>query len=163
MSVGPVVAAAGLALLSRIDGSGGYADQVLPAVLVFSLGLSITVAPLTATVMAAGGEEHAGVASAINNAVARIAGLLAVALVPVLAGISGADYLRPAAFNEGFRQGVWICAGLCAAGGLLAYATIRNPRTEAHEPVFSCPLDGPPLRCTGEMHPRYGRADVQLD
>jgi len=152
MSVGPVVAAAGLALFSRIDASGGYAVEVLPAVLVFALGLATTVAPLTATVMSAGGEEHAGVASAINNAVARIAGLLAVALVPVLAGISGADYRLPAAFSDGFHRGVWICAGLCAAGGLLAYATIRNPEREepAEEPVFHCPLLGPPPSCRSE-------------
>jgi EmrB/QacA subfamily drug resistance transporter len=147
MSVGPVVAAVGLALLTRIDASGSYVEQVLPAVLVFALGLSFTVAPLTATVMAAGGEA-AGVASAINNAVARVAGLLALALVPVLAGLSGADYRVPAAFAEGFRRGTWISAAICAAGGLLAYATIRNSplRPPAQEPVFHCPLSAPPLQ-----------------
>ncbi|MDX6644461.1 MAG: hypothetical protein QOK40_188, partial [Miltoncostaeaceae bacterium] len=150
MTVGPVVAGVGLALLTRIDGSGGYVNQVLPAVLVFALGLSATVAPLTATVMAAGGEDHAGVSSAINNAVARIAGLFAVALIPVLAGISGADYRVPAAFAEGFRTGSWICAALCAAGGLLAFATIRNAELGPlpHETASHCPLDAPPLRRT---------------
>jgi EmrB/QacA subfamily drug resistance transporter len=165
MSVGPVVAAGGLALFVRIDGSGGYAAQVLPAVLVFALGLSITVAPLTATVMSAGGEGRAGVASAINNAVARIAGLLAVALVPVLAGISGADYLHPPAFSEGFHRASWICAGLCAAGGLLAYATIRNPRVEPavpEEPLLHCPLLGPPPACGRDAEPRYHRAEAPL-
>jgi EmrB/QacA subfamily drug resistance transporter len=148
MTVGPIVAGVGLALLVRVEAGGGYAEQVLPAVLVFALGLSLTVAPLTAAVMAAGGEEHAGVASAINNAVARAAGLVAVALVPVLAGISGADYRRPEAFSDGFRQGMWICAGLCAAGGIVAFAAMREERgaAPAAEPTSHCPLDAPPLR-----------------
>jgi EmrB/QacA subfamily drug resistance transporter len=158
MTVGPIVAAVGLALLVRVDADGSYVDQVLPAVLVFGLGLSCTVAPLTAAVMAAGGEEHAGVASAINNAVARVAGLLAVALVPVLAGISGTDYRRPEAFADGFRQGTWICAGLCAAGGLVAFAAMREGRGEpaAQDHASHCPLGAPPLRRVPVRPPTAG-------
>lgn len=81
MAAGPVVAGVGLALLTRLHADGAYASQVLPAVCVFGLGLSLTVAPLTATVLGGVSEEHAGMASAINNAVARIAGLLAVAAI----------------------------------------------------------------------------------
>jgi EmrB/QacA subfamily drug resistance transporter len=79
MGVGPLVAGVGIALFARIDASADYVADVLPAVLVFGFGLSMTVAPLTATVLGGVAEAHAGMASAINNATARIAGLLAVA------------------------------------------------------------------------------------
>lgn len=146
MSVGPVVAAAGLALMARVGPGSGYVADVLPAVLVFGLGMAVTVAPLTATVLAAAGPEHAGVASAVNNGVARVAGLLAVAVIPVAAGISGADYLDPGAFDAGFVRGVLACAALCAAGGVLALATIRAPAEPAPpgaEPRTHCALAGP--------------------
>ena len=76
----------------------------------FGLGLAVTVAPLNVTVLGAAGLERAGIASAINNAVARVASLLAVAVIPLAAGISGDDYLVPEAFDEGFQTGIWICA-----------------------------------------------------
>ena len=148
MSVGPVVAGAGLALLVRVGPGAAYVTDVLPGVLVFALGMSITVAPLSVTVLGAAGPARAGVASAVNNAVARVAGLLAVAVIPVAAGISGDDYLVPAAFDEGFRTGILICAALCAAGGVIAGLTVRPapeaatealPETPAH-----CCLNGPP-------------------
>ncbi|HEX6675086.1 MAG TPA: DHA2 family efflux MFS transporter permease subunit [Actinomycetes bacterium] len=152
MSLGPLLAAAGLALLIRIDAGGSYLVDVLPGVLVFALGLSLTVAPLTSTVLAAASAEHAGVASAINNDVARVAGLLAVAVLPVAAGISGAGALTPAVFGAGFRMAMLITASLCAAGGLLAFATIRRPgevpaeQRSDHEPCTSCPISAPPPR-----------------
>jgi EmrB/QacA subfamily drug resistance transporter len=87
MGVGPLVAALGLALLLRVGGDADYATELLPALLLFSLGLSATVAPLTATVLADADEEHAGIASGINNAIARAAGLLGVAAIgAVIAG-----------------------------------------------------------------------------
>ena len=96
MSVGPLVIAASFLLFTRIGGSGSYLTEVLPAVLVFGLGVSIMVAPLTATAMAAAPADHAGVASAVNNDVARAAGLIAVAVLPALAGITGrATCTRP--------------------------------------------------------------------
>jgi MFS family permease len=145
MTVGPIVAGAGLALLVRAGPGSDYLTDVLPGILVFGLGLASTVAPLTATVLGAAPEQQAGVASAINTDVSRIAGLLAVAVVPVAAGISGADYLDPAAFDEGFTIGILICAALCAAGGLLAFATIRRPRLAPPvEPLRHCGLVGPP-------------------
>ncbi len=93
MSVGPVVAGAGLALLARATMPGSYWVQVFPAVLLFGAGLAITVAPLTATAMGAAPAEHAGVASAVNNTVARAAGLVAVAVLPLVAGLTGAAAL----------------------------------------------------------------------
>ena len=153
MTVGPLVIAAGLLLLMRIGVGSGYATDVLPAMLVFGLGLAINVAPLTATAMAAAPAEHAGVASAVNNDVARAAGLIAVAVLPALAGINGETYLRPEELAGGFRTAVLISAIACAVGGILAAATIRNPARRpaaadrlAHE--LHCALEGPPLRTT---------------
>lgn len=154
MTVGPLISAAGLALMVRIDGDATYAGAVLPAVLVFAFGLSFTVAPLTATVLGAASDEHAGVASGVNNDVARVGGLLAVAVLPPLAGIAGEDYRNPAAFNDGYSIALWICVALCALGGVLAFLLIRNPidapdtepeaEGEAEEqPVVRCPLDTP--------------------
>jgi EmrB/QacA subfamily drug resistance transporter len=149
MSVGPLVVGAGLALLSRAPGSGGYFVEVFPAVVVFGLGLAFTVAPLTATVLAAAPPEHTGVASAINNDVARTASLIAVAILPVVAGITGNAYLHPAQFASGFRTAMYVSAVVCAAGGVLAAFTIRDVpltgRDDACQDSY-CPLDAPPLR-----------------
>ena len=90
MTGGLLLAAAGLALLTRIGPNTSYVTDVLPAVLLFGIGLSMTVAPLTATVLASADERHAGVASGVNNATARAAGLLAVAGLPAAVGLSGA-------------------------------------------------------------------------
>jgi EmrB/QacA subfamily drug resistance transporter len=79
MSVGPIVAGFGLLLLARTNANADYLTQILPGVLVFGLGLSATVAPLTATVLSSVEAGHSGLASGVNNAVARIAGLLAIA------------------------------------------------------------------------------------
>lgn len=158
MSVGPVVVGAGLALLARVGPSGNYPSEVLPAVVVFGLGLAITVAPLTATVLAAAPGEHAGMASAVNNDVARSAGLIAVAVLPVIAGITGSAYLHSMRFAAGFRLAVWVAAAACAAGGVLAALTIRNPaRRPEPEPgrELHCALDAPPLR--GGRHSLFER------
>ena len=150
MSAGPLLVGAGLALLIRVNSGGSYVSEVLPAVFVLGLGLAVTVAPLTSTVLAAAPAEHSGIASAINNDVARTASLIAVAVLPVAAGITGNSYVHPARFSAGFRTAVLWAAAACVGGGLLAAATIRNPprrpsvagvRHDSH-----CGLDGPPLR-----------------
>jgi MFS family permease len=149
MSAGPLVVGAGLALLSRATGSGGYFVEVFPAVLVFGLGLAFTVAPLTATVLAAAPVEHTGVASAINNDVARTASLIAVAVLPVAAGITGNSYVHPARFASGFRTAMLISAAVAAAGGVLAAFTIRNTGLDGQDDACQdshCALDAPPLR-----------------
>ena len=84
------------------------------------------VAPITATVVAVANARHAGVASGLNNAVARTAGLAAVAALPLIARLSGADYESPAAINDGFHVAVLACAILSLAGGALAWVTISN-------------------------------------
>ena len=137
MSTGPLIAAAGLALMTRIGAGDTYLTTVLPAVVVLGLGLSATVAPLTATVMAAVADRHAGLASGINNATARTAQLAAVAVIPVVAGLTGAAYEDPAVFADGFRTAMWITAGLAAAGGVVGFATIRNPLAERRDAARS--------------------------
>jgi hypothetical protein len=123
---------------------------VLPAVLIFGVGLAITVAPLTATAMSAVAVEHAGLASAVNNDVARTGSLIAVAVLPALAGITGYSYLHPLQFADGFRTAVEIAAGACVAGGVLAALAIRNPtHTDVAPPAVECmhcALDAPPVR-----------------
>jgi EmrB/QacA subfamily drug resistance transporter len=151
MSVGPIVVGGGLALLSRAATDGTYVTGVLPAVLLFGTGLAITVAPLTSTAMGAAPAEHSGIASAVNNVVARAAGLLAVAVLPFVAGITGSAALEPAHFAAGFQTAVRLAGAACVLGGLLAWATIRNPA--AATPLlqhqlrrYHCALDGAPLQ-----------------
>jgi hypothetical protein len=140
MSVGPVVAGAGLALLARATDHGSYWTQVFPAVVVFAAGMAITVAPLTATAMGAAPAEHSGVASAVNNTVARAASLFAVAVLPLAAGLTGVGALAPAALAQGFRTAVYISGVTCALGGVIAVLTIRNPaRTPAQAAEATCP------------------------
>lgn len=153
MSLGPLVVAGGLALLTRAVSGPDYFEYVFPAVMVFAIGLAATVAPLTATAMSSAPAEHAGIASAVNNDVARIAQLLSVALLPWLAGIAGESYLHPHELAHGFRSAVLIAAAMCAAGGLVAAAAIRNRRPDAGikapagaaRDAFYCALDAPPL------------------
>jgi EmrB/QacA subfamily drug resistance transporter len=152
MGAGPVVVGAGLAVLSGSTGSDSYLSGVLPAMLVLALGLAITVAPLTTTALGAAPSEHAGIASGVNNYVARVGSLLAVAVLPALAGISGQGYAHPRSLAAGFRHAMIITASMCALGGLLAAAGIRNPpRPETHPFVkrhserTHCALDAPPL------------------
>jgi hypothetical protein len=149
MTLGPLVIAAGLALFARIGPSGDYLTEVLPAVLVFGFGLAINVAPLTSTVLAAAPAENAGAASAINNDVARAGSLIAVAVLPAAAGLTGAAYLHRDTFSAGFQMASFIAAGLCVLGGVLAAVTIRNPGKAAEAagpPVLHCGLDCPPPR-----------------
>jgi EmrB/QacA subfamily drug resistance transporter len=152
MSIGPLVAGAGLAMLTFSTDGDSYVAHVLPAVVIFGLGLAITVAPLTATARSSAPAEHSGIASAVNNDVARFGGLLAVAVLPALAGITGKSYLHPQALASGFRTAVLIAGATCAVGGVLAALMITNPRRvapDAGAPVLDaslhCGLDAPPL------------------
>lgn len=147
MSVGPVVVGVGLVLLARTSQGSSYAGVVLPAVLVLGLGLAVTVAPLTATALGALEAERAGLASAVNNDVARLGGLVAVAVLPAVAGVGGRAYLHPSAMGSGFRLAVVVSAVWCAAGGLVAAVGIRNPTTARGrgDACSHCALDAPPL------------------
>ena len=125
MTVGPLVAAGGLLLFSRISPGDRYMFDVLPAVVVFGLGMAVTVAPLTAAVFAAVEERHTGVASGVNNAVARLAGLLAVAVLPGLAGI-GAEGSIAAGLDAGFATALHISTAVAALGGVAAALLVRE-------------------------------------
>jgi len=138
MTVGPFVLAAGTLLLTRVTPGAGYLRDVLPGVLVVGVGLTITVAPLTTAVLAAVEDAHAGMASAINNAVARIAGLLAVAVIPVAAGLSGEGL----SWNDGWTRALTITAVVAAAGGVVSWLTIRRG-----EPVHNIVHPSPFMAC----------------
>jgi len=150
MTVGPIVVGAGTVLLRMIGPSGDYLTEVLPAVLVLAFGLAITVAPLTSTALSSAPVEHAGMASAVNNDVARAGSLIAVAVLPVLSGLTGHSYLHPLEFEAGFRNAVAYAGGAAAFGGLLAGLLIRNPPTAQrvaarHRAPVCCPLEATPL------------------
>jgi EmrB/QacA subfamily drug resistance transporter len=152
MTAGPLVMAAGLVLLSTVGPGADYLSDVLPAMVVFGFGAAIIVAPLTSVALSSAPGGHAGVASAINNDVARTAGLIAVAVLPAAAGLTGAAYLNAQSFNDGFHTAVLIAATVCASGGLLAAAVIRNPlraQIAAPEPCYSCAVNGPALVAAG--------------
>jgi EmrB/QacA subfamily drug resistance transporter len=142
MTVGPLVMAVGVLLLLRIGPDVSYALDVLPGVIVFGLGLCLLVAPLTATVLAAAPQEHVGIASGVNNAVARAGALLAVAALPVVVGVQGDDYANPVSFNSAYQTAIVICATLLAAGGVLAWLTIPSHVLEENDPSES-EVDGP--------------------
>jgi hypothetical protein len=127
MTVGAAIAGVGMLLFTRVQPGAAYVSVILPAVVVFGLGLGILVAPLTAAVLAAAPEELKGTASAFNNAVARCAGLLAVALLPLAAGMTGADAVGGVVLAGGFLRAMYIAAALCFAGAAIAYLTMRTP------------------------------------
>jgi EmrB/QacA subfamily drug resistance transporter len=130
MGGGPLVAAVGIFLLLRLGSHVTYATDLLPALLLFALGLSMTVAPLTATVLAGADESDAGIASAINNAVARVAGLIGVSAVGVaIAGeLPAATFGRNGASVTAFHHAILICGILVAAGGVVGLLGIEDPK-----------------------------------
>jgi len=126
MTVGPLLVAGGTLLLAGVDGDAPYVVEILPGSLLQGLGMATLIAPLTATVLAAAPDALAGIASGVNNAVARAAQLLVIAALPVAVGLSGDDYANPVTFTEGFRTAMIICAVLFALGGVVSWWTIRN-------------------------------------
>jgi hypothetical protein len=126
MTVGPLITALGALWLVGVDGRQPYVVDVLPGSLLQGLGMAVTVAPLTATVLAAAPDALAGVASGVNNAVARAGQLLAVAALPLAVGLSGRDYARPEVFTVGYRTALAVCAVLFALGGVVSWLTIRG-------------------------------------
>ena len=134
MSIGPVVCGAGTLLLSGVDAGGSYLTDVLPGLVLFSLGLVALVAPLTTSVLAAAPDRFAGVASGINNAVARTGSLLAVAALPAVVGLTGTDYEQPAVFSAGYQSALLICSGLLVAGGLVTFVGLPGTTRAAAQP-----------------------------
>ncbi len=164
LAVGPLLAATGFLLTLRIGRGASYLVDVAPAVMVLGLGLSLTVAPLTATVLGSADPRYAGTASGVNNAIARTGSLLAVAVIPVAAGLGGTSYTDPISFDSGFRTAMLIDAGLLALGALMAAVLLREDRPEpalttveriALERCSHCGVTGP------QLHP--GRGSPERD
>jgi EmrB/QacA subfamily drug resistance transporter len=126
IGTGSALCAGGVAVLSTIGRHPGYFTQVLPGIVLFGIGLVTLVAPLTGTVLAAAPDRYAGTASGVNNAVARTGGLLAVAALPVLVGLTGDQYADPARLTPAFRQAMYVCIGLTLVGSVAAFAGITR-------------------------------------
>jgi EmrB/QacA subfamily drug resistance transporter len=137
MTFGPIVCAVGVVPLALVGADASYVVHVFPGMLLFSVGLTMLVSPLTAAVLNAVPDRHAGVASGINNAVARAGSLLAVAAIPALVGLSGEDYQKPTVLTDGFRSGLFVCAGLLAAGGIVSWFGLGSDRGQASAGVDS--------------------------
>src|SRR6185437_11320962 len=163
MAVGTAIGAVGLALMVRIGPHASYLTDVLPATVVFAVGLTLTVAPLTATVLATADVRHAGVASGVNNAVARAASLLFVAAIPPLAGLTDDAQSHPLVFLHGFRVAILASAALVGCGAVLSFFTIRDdalraaPAGAKPECTINCAVGAPPL----EPGPVPARAGYQ--
>jgi len=130
MTVGPFLCAAGAVLLMGVGADASYWINVLPGMILFALGLACLVAPLTATVLAAAPNRWAGIASGVNNAVARVGSLLAVAALPYAVGLTGDDYDNPVAFNDGYQMAMAVCAVLLVMGGVFGWIGLRGSAKE---------------------------------
>jgi EmrB/QacA subfamily drug resistance transporter len=157
LTLGPLIVAAGLLWISQLQPGDSYLTSILPPVIVFGLGLTLVVAPVTATVLAAADTRHSGIASGVNNAVARVASLLAVAVLPIIAGLTGDAFYDPTKMTDGFQMAMMACAVLAVLGGVLAWLTISpevlhaeaEPGGDTPERLaedFTCGVGGPPLR-----------------
>ncbi|WP_458116572.1 MFS transporter [Arthrobacter sp. D2-10] len=153
MTVGPLLCSVALVLMLHIDQDASYLLDVLPPVIVLGLGLSLLVAPLTATALSSIPEHQAGLASGVNNAVARAAGLMAIAVLPAAVGLTGDAYSDPVQFGTGFDAACLIGAVVLVLGGLLAAVTIRDP---GFAPSIT---GGAGRRPAGTVHPAHCAVD----
>ncbi|GAA2263895.1 MFS transporter [Streptomyces amakusaensis] len=147
LTVGPLLCAAGMLLMLRVGERPSYVADVLPALLVMGLGMVTLVAPLTATVLASVDTARAGIASGVNNAAARAAGLLAVAALPLLAGMGPEAYRSAAEFGATFKRAMPMCAGVLVLGALIAAGWVRRPERAGPRPEcrVNCGVGAPPL------------------
>ncbi|MFC7840537.1 MFS transporter [Streptomyces sp. NPDC057382] len=153
LTVGPLLCAAGMLLMLRAGPGASYGLDVLPALLVLGLGMVTLVAPLTAAVLGSVSVARAGLASGVNNAAARAAGLVAVAALPLLTGMGEEAYREPAAFDAAFGRAMGWCAGALVAGAAVAAAVVRRPPPDCRRPeclrqggLTAPPLEGEPSR-----------------
>ncbi|MFJ5275060.1 MFS transporter [Streptomyces sp. NPDC088358] len=134
LTVGPLVCGAGMLMMLRVGPGASYLRDVLPAQLVMGAGMVIMVAPLTVTLLSSVDASNAGLASGINNAAARAAGLVSVAALPLLVGMGPDAYRSDAAFDASFSRAMPLCAGLLAVGASVAFGTLRQTAAAAHPP-----------------------------
>jgi EmrB/QacA subfamily drug resistance transporter len=166
LTAGAVLTGAGLLLMARIHPGDSYC-AVLPSLAVFGAGLAALITPITATVLASVDARHSGIASAVNNALSRLGQMIAVAALPLAAGLSGTDFEDPAKLAAGFPVAMTIAAGASFAAALLAWTTIRDdalsrpaadakPAAEELPPSLQrhCAVAGSPL--VTSAHPRPG-------
>ncbi|MER6247301.1 MFS transporter [Streptomyces griseorubiginosus] len=149
LTVGPLLCAAGMLLMLRVGPDASYLADVLPALLVLGTGMVTLVAPLTATVLGSVDTSRAGLASGINNAAARAAGLIAVAALPLVAGMGSEAYRSASAFDSAFGRAMVVCAGVLVVGSAVAFAMVRSlpagcrrPECRTHGSVLTPPLEG---------------------
>jgi EmrB/QacA subfamily drug resistance transporter len=146
LTVGSMVVALGMVLMTRVGAGAAFWGDVLPAVTVFGLGLALIVAPVTSTALNAVPDERAGAASGVNNAVARTAGLFAVAAIPGFVGLTGDALSDPAQLDDGFEQAMLVAAALVALAGVLAFVLLPSDpalcadRTSVRQ--AACPVTG---------------------
>jgi len=154
-----VLTGAGLLLMAQIHPGDGYLTTVLPSLIVFGVGLGVLITPITATVLASVDSRHSGIASAVNNALSRLGQMIAVAALPLAAGLSGSAFEDPARMAAGFPVAMTVAAGASFAAALLAWTTISNdvlsrsgtqqvpqelpPSLKRHCPVAGTPLAAP--------------------
>ncbi|WP_326655317.1 MULTISPECIES: MFS transporter [unclassified Streptomyces] len=162
LTVGPLLCATGMMLMLRVGENASFVRDVLPAMVVMGMGMVTLVAPLTATVLASVETARAGLASGINNAAARAAGLLAVAALPLLAGMGPEAYRSAAEFGATFRRAMPMCAGVLVVGSLIAWWTVRKPLPEAAparpECRMNCGVSAPPLEAAAVVSTEPGRS-----
>jgi EmrB/QacA subfamily drug resistance transporter len=152
MTVGPLICAVALVWMAMIGPDSSYATDILPPVIIFGLGLAALVAPLTSTALGSLPDAFAGIASGVNNAVARAAGLLAVAVLPLAAGLGAGELTDANQLHPVYRNSMLLCAALMVAGGVVA-AILVPTRLPSKSPVKSfCDPCAPPV------HPREAEA-----
>ena len=144
LTIGAVLAGAGLLLMAQIHPGDGYLPAVLPSLVVFGVGLAALITPITATVLASVNAQHSGIASAVNNALSRLGQLIAVAALPLAAGLSGSAFEDPAAMAAGFPVAMTVAAGASFAAALLAWTTISadvlsRPRADTGPAAMELP------------------------
>ena len=166
LTIGAVLAGAGLLLMAQIHPGDRYLPAVLPSLIVFGIGLAALITPITATVLASVDAQHSGIASAVNNALSRLGQLIAVAALPLAAGLSGSAFEDPARMAAGFPVAMTVAAGASFAAALLAWTTISadalsRPRADT-EPVARelppsvqrhCAVAGTPLATSPDPRP----------
>jgi EmrB/QacA subfamily drug resistance transporter len=175
LTIGAVLAGTGLLLMTRIHPGDGYLTGVLPSLIVFGVGLGTLITPITATVLASVDSRHSGIASAVNNALSRLGQMIAVAALPLAAGLSGSAFEDPAAMAAGFPIAMAVAAGASFAAALLAWTTISNdvlrrsgtdtqqvpeelpPSLRRH-----CPVAGTPLAASVNAPPGPGPPAAKL-
>ncbi len=159
MTVGPITAGVGLVLLVRVVPGASYALGVLPGLIVFGLGMALTVAPLTSTVLASVTEGHVGAASGANNAISRVASLLAVAVLPLAVGLDGTG---GGPLGPGFARAMVVSGALCILGGVVAFFTVRRgtPVQPQVLPGLQQACQAPSTRETVPVEPAAGATET---